>query len=340
MATILIVDDRRSNREYLVALLGAVGHRLLEASDGVTALKSARHQAPDLVMTDILMPNMDGFALARELRADRSLRSVPIIFFSAAYLEFETRELARACGVQQILVKPMEPEAVLQAVQMELARPHNVPSLPKPATFTKDHLTLLTNKLYQKIEELEATNAQLEHRTLRLTRANLRLQNLSLTDTLTRLYNRRGFLQFATKQLKLIQRLQRRTCILFVDVDDLKSINDHFGHEVGDKTLVHVAEILRTTFRGSDVIGRLGGDEFAILAIGTDDDSERRIRARLRSNLDNYNLGVSAGYRISLSVGAVWIESDDSRTIKSLLTDADQAMYIEKSTKKLHSVAK
>lgn len=334
MATILIVDDRQPNREYLVSILGSVGHRLLEAGDGVTGLQSARRQLPDLIMTDIVMPNMDGFALARELRADLALSAVPLIFFTAAYLKTETLELAEACGVRQVLIKPMDPEAVLMAVQTELTRPTDHSTQPVTDSFMQDHLDLLTNKLYQKIEDLETTNTKLEQRTFKLAQANVQLQNLSLTDVLTRLYNRRGFLQFATTHLKLTQRVQRRTCLLFVDVDDMKHINDHFGHSAGDRALIHVAEVLRRTFRGSDVIGRIGGDEFAVLAISAGQDSDRSIRTRLLCNLDDYNLVTTEKYGLSLSLGTAWIEPNDQRSIESCLTDADGDMYIQKQTKK------
>jgi len=334
MATILIVDDRQPNREYLVALLGASGHRLLEASDGVMALQLARQHLPDLMITDILMPNMDGFALAREWRADADLSCIPVIFCTAAYLEGETRKLARACGVHQVLIKPMVPEAVLLAVETALAKPigHSVPTMTD--SYMQEHLHLLTNKLYEKVEELEATNAKLENRTRRLAQANIRLQNLSLTDTLTKLYNRRGFLQFATKHLKLIQRIPRRACLLFVDIDNMKHINDHFGHQVGDRALVQVADTLRRTFRGSDVVGRIGGDEFAVLAIGNADTSDLIIQSRMHTHLDDYNRGVTEKHRLALSLGSAWIEPDDHRTIETVLTDADGAMYIQKQSKK------
>src|ERR1700726_1669612 len=105
MATILIVDDRPANREYLTTLLGYGGHRLLQAADGAEALATARADHPDLVIADILMPTMDGYEFVRQLRADPAVAATPVIFFTAHYHEQEARALADACGVVHILTK-------------------------------------------------------------------------------------------------------------------------------------------------------------------------------------------------------------------------------------------
>src|SRR5919201_3519343 len=99
MATILVVDDHPTNREFLVTLLGYGGHRLLEAADGAEALAAARAEHPDLVIADILMPTMDGYELVRQLRADPSVARTPVIYYTAHFLEPEAQALARSCGV-------------------------------------------------------------------------------------------------------------------------------------------------------------------------------------------------------------------------------------------------
>jgi len=120
MATILIVDDRPSNRSYLAALLGLTGHRLLEAEDGAQALASARAERPDLIITDLLMPTMDGYEFVQQLRADPDLKDTRIIIFSAVYSERETRAMAARCGVKTVLGKPADPHRILEAVEAEL----------------------------------------------------------------------------------------------------------------------------------------------------------------------------------------------------------------------------
>jgi CheY-like chemotaxis protein len=106
MATILIVDDRPSNRAYLLALLGFTEHTLLEAENGAVALGLVRSARPDLIITDILMPTMDGYEFVQRLRADHALAATRVIFYSAVYAERETLAMARSCGVLTVLAKP------------------------------------------------------------------------------------------------------------------------------------------------------------------------------------------------------------------------------------------
>ncbi|MFC5459224.1 EAL domain-containing protein [Massilia niabensis] len=120
MATILIVDDRPSNRAYLLALLGFTEHRLLQAEDGAAALALVHSERPDLIITDILMPTMDGYEFVQRLRADRELAATRVIFYSAVYAERETIAMARSCGVQTVLGKPSDPHDIMDAVNAEL----------------------------------------------------------------------------------------------------------------------------------------------------------------------------------------------------------------------------
>ncbi|MGZ8320032.1 MAG: EAL domain-containing protein [Telluria sp.] len=119
-ATILIVDDHVLNREFLRALLGYGGHRLVEAANGVEALKVARAERPDLVISDILMPNMDGYELVRALKADPDTAATPVIFYTALYREREASRMAADCGVRWVLPKPSAPDVILRTVHEAL----------------------------------------------------------------------------------------------------------------------------------------------------------------------------------------------------------------------------
>ncbi len=149
MATILVVDDRPSNREYLSSLLGYVGHRTVEAANGQMALALAAAERPDLVITDILMPTMNGYELVQRMRKDEQLASLPVIFHTATYSEPEAQQLAQACGVRTVLPKPSEPAQVLEAVQRELGSASQG-TVPAPANVRKapdDTLTLYLRDL-------------------------------------------------------------------------------------------------------------------------------------------------------------------------------------------------
>jgi diguanylate cyclase (GGDEF)-like protein/PAS domain S-box-containing protein len=120
MATILVVDDRPTNREFLLSLLGFTGHRLLEAHNGAVALDLVRAERPDLIITDILMPTMDGYEFVQQLRADPALAPTRVIFYSAIYALKETMAMAVSCAVKTVLTKPSDPQAILDAVNTEL----------------------------------------------------------------------------------------------------------------------------------------------------------------------------------------------------------------------------
>ncbi len=162
MATILIVDDHPTNREFLTTLLGYNGHRLLEAADGAEALRLAHAERPDLVISDILMPTMDGYEFVRGLRADATVAGTPVIFFTAHYLERETRRLAQKCGITTVLSKPAEPEGVLQAVDAALGAAAVAASQRQTEPeFDREHLRIVTDKLAEKVDELTVVNQRL-----------------------------------------------------------------------------------------------------------------------------------------------------------------------------------
>jgi len=122
MATILVVDDRPSNRDFLLTLLGYLGHRLLEAGDGAQALELIRSARPDLVITDILMPTMDGYEMVSRLRADPQLAATPVIFYTATYKRGAGDEAGpRPAGFETVLPKPSDPDRILAAVERAAA---------------------------------------------------------------------------------------------------------------------------------------------------------------------------------------------------------------------------
>jgi diguanylate cyclase (GGDEF)-like protein len=155
------------------------------------------------------------------------------------------------------------------------------------------------------------------------------LGNLALTDELTGLYNRRGFMALAERQLKLGRRSGRGMLLFVMDVDRLKQINDSFGHFEGDRALKCTADALEETFRDSDVVARLGGDEFAVLAIEASGHSEATIKTRLFECLKAIG-AQQPSYEISLSLGVARFDPRNRTSIGELMVKADQAMYEQK----------
>jgi len=155
------------------------------------------------------------------------------------------------------------------------------------------------------------------------------LRYLALTDDLTCLYNRRGFFAAATQQLKLAHRNAQGMLLFFCDVDNLKKINDSYGHREGDLALVRVADALETAFRDSDVLARLGGDEFAVLALKASREHEGVILHRLEKSLKKANANESR-YELSLSVGLARFDPHRAASLGDLMEQADRDMYEQK----------
>jgi PAS domain S-box-containing protein len=162
MATVLVVDDHPANRDLVVTLLCYQGHTLLQAGDGAEALRIARAQHPDLIITDLVMPVMDGYELVRELRSDPGLAETRVIFYTANYLREEAEPIAAALGVHDTVSKPATPERILAATDEALAAVV-LPPLPIPAEkLYKEHTRVLSTKLADKVGELEAAEKSLK----------------------------------------------------------------------------------------------------------------------------------------------------------------------------------
>jgi two-component system, cell cycle response regulator len=280
---ILIVDDEEIVREFLAALLSQHGHHAEEAQHGMEALDIINKNAMDAVVSDIVMPEMDGIALTRELR--NLYPDLPVMVMTG-YNEEYSAESAIAAGAREFIKKP----------------------------FSNSEFITRFDKMMRDHQGEKA------------------LLTLSLTDELTGLYNRRRFFLLAEQHLKVAIRSKKKPLLLFFDMDHLKKINDHYGHNNGDQALVGFANILQKTFRESDIIARIGGDEFVALLETTDENSEMLIN-RLFENIKNWNTEGSEPYTLSISVGTGQFDPEHPILIDELLSKADASMYAQKRKK-------
>ncbi len=162
------------------------------------------------------------------------------------------------------------------------------------------------------------------------------IRELSVTDELTGLLNRRGFTTLAEQQLRTAVRTRNRLWLLFVDLDGLKEINDELGHEVGDDAIREIARLLRTaSFREGDIIARLGGDEFAVLATETGPTDGSVLVARIEDALRAANDAPARAYRLSASVGEILFDPADPQALDELLHAADRRMYEAKRSRRV-----
>jgi len=156
-----------------------------------------------------------------------------------------------------------------------------------------------------------------------------KVQEMSLIDQLTGLKNRRGFMTLASQQVKVAERTKQGLRLVFVDLDGLKWINDNLGHNVGDQAIIEAADVLRETFRDSDIIARLGGDEFAVLAIDISPDMPFSTY-RIAKTLKEHNSREGRRYDLEMSVGVASYDPKLCSSIEALLKRADELMYREK----------
>jgi two-component system cell cycle response regulator len=276
---VLVADDEESMRKLIMTLLSKNGHQCIAASNGLEALEKIKENKFDAVVTDIVMPEMDGLTLTRELsKHDQSLAVMVMTGHGDEY----SAEAAITLGAREFINKPF-------SITEFLIRFHKM---------MDDH------------------------------RGEEALLALSLTDELTGLHNRRRFFVVAEQCLKVAIRMKKRPLLLFIDLDDLKWINDHYGHNEGDQALIGLANILKKTFRESDIIARIGGDEFVVLIEPTDGNSETMI-TRLHENVKEYN-AKRFQHILSISLGTAYFDPEHPISIDELLAEADALMYAQK----------
>ncbi len=185
MSSVLVLDDRDSDRELMSTVLRYAGHKVIEASRGTEALALARKLRPDLITADILMPEMNGYEFVRELRDDPAVRDTLVVFCTASYDRSEVEQLAAACGVSHILVKPCEPTEIARVIGEALEEDKSYSSRVAGQEFDREQLHVLNEKLVQKVAELELLNHEQAELQEELREAQRRsAESLTLLETL------------------------------------------------------------------------------------------------------------------------------------------------------------
>jgi diguanylate cyclase (GGDEF)-like protein len=213
----------------------------------------------------------------------------------------------------------------------------------KVGTDTQDeigHLSKMFDRMTENLKQTTASRDDLNREIAERKKAEEKLKenekklhSLSITDELTGLYNRRGFFTLAEQQLKQSIRDKKGIYLVLADVDHLKRINDNLGHHEGDVVLIKTANLLKESFRESDIIARIGGDEFVILVNETPETTIDTITVRLKENIKAYNNTKSKNYEISLSIGVIHCSSEEPCNLEELIIKADKLMYTEKKQK-------
>ena len=306
---ILLADDDPISTRIVAMNLRKWGHEIVITNNGLQAWEALQEKdAPRLAILDWMMPGMNGPELCRRVRQETTTAATYLILLTAMNRKEDLVEGIEA-GADDYLTKPFDHHELRVRLQAGA------------------RIVELQQNLSQRVEELESAIVERK-------KAEEALRNLTLTDDLTGLYNRRGFFTLAEHYRKIARRSRREALVIYADMDGLKQINDNYGHNEGSQALVKTAEILRQSFRDSDVIARLGGDEFAVLVQDVPQKECGHILNRLRQSLKAYNDQNLLPYPLSLSIGAVRVSPDTSSSIEELVARADQAMYEEKHKKR------
>ncbi len=289
---ILIADDSRTNLAILTDALQKLGHSVIPAHNGQEAIQLFQEKRPDLIILDVMMEGLDGFACARKIRQlGGDEEWIPIIFLSSS-TDDESIAKGIDAGGDDYLTKPFS-DITLAAKIKAMQRIADM----------RQKLFDTTQKLYL----------------------------LSSTDTLTGVYNRHQFDRSLKEILAAANRHHYITGLLFIDLDHFKNINDTFGHQVGDLLLIEVASRLKACVRSNDFIARLGGDEFAILLneIERPEDAGNIAQKIVNTLSFDYNLD-EHNIRSGASIGIACYPP--SKTAEELILNADVAMYHAKAT--------
>ncbi len=315
---ILIVDDKPENLRVLSAMLNEQGYKVRAAINGALALRAAQSTPPDLVLLDILMPEMDGYEVCRRLKQDQNTSEVPVIFLSALDETLDKVKAFQAGGLDYI-TKPFRLEEVLARIQTQL-------NLRLAQVAVRQLNQELEARVQRRTAQLEAANQQLVAEIQERQQVEEELRQMILHDRLTGLPNRTFFLQ---QMQRLIDRTDadHRFALLFLDCDGFKVVNDSLGHLVGDQLLIAIARRLESCLTPGQILIRLGGDEFLCLmetvdSVETATELANRI---LQSYIAPFCIEQQEMF-LNVSIGIV-TGGTNYHQPEHVLRDADIAMY-------------
>jgi diguanylate cyclase (GGDEF)-like protein len=275
---VLLVEDDADKQQLLKVALEMAGYNVQTANDGEEGLAAVESHQPDLIVTDVMMPRMDGYEMVRRVRANPTTRFIPVIIQTAARSAADDIRRGSDVGALGYITDPTDLDLLLARAR-----------------------TLLDFKNYLDTCEEAA-----------------------FTDHLTGLANRRRFERQLEREVARARRFNRAFCLLLLDIDHFKLVNDSHGHDVGDDVLRRLGNALQAGTRGIDTAARVGGEEFAVVLTETDFARALEVAERLRVSVSETEVPV-AGH-VTVSVGLAEFNAD-TRDARSLFLAADAALY-------------
>lgn len=297
---ILLIEDSPTQARYAGLLLEDAGYQVSVAPTGRSGVEKAVSELPDLIMLDVVLPDLDGFSVCRRLR-HRLLHYVPIMMLTEQRTAIEDKLDGLSVGADDYLNKPYDEREMLARVASLL-------------------------RIKQVIDELHARLAN-EHQSYQA------LKRIALVDQLTGLYNRHYFNEVLAREFSLALRYGSPLACIMTDIDYFRDFNDRYGHPAGDWVLQNTAGLVREMLRHGDVIARYGGEEFVMVLpmTGSSDAAELAERTRAAVAAASWHHPEFGVLGITLSMGVAALPMLDVKDPQGLLACADQALYRAKS---------
>jgi two-component system, cell cycle response regulator len=289
---ILVVEDSRTQADWLRQVLEREGYAVSVAQDGREAIRRVRGEPPDLVLLDMILPDMNGLDVLRVIKARSEEQFIPVILLSVRS-DLDSRVTGLRLGADDFLAKPFA-DAEIQARAAAMLR---IKSLQ---------------------DQLRATKSQLE--------------KLSVTDGLTGLFNHRHFQERLADEFRRAQRYADPVSLIMLDLDHFKEVNDKYGHPFGDRVLRETAQLIRSSIRDPDICSRYGGEEFSIILPKTHLQGALAVSERIFHALRAKTYAVEDGappaaLRVTASIGVAFYPSKDVTSPELLVKFADEALY-------------
>ena len=329
---VLIVNDNSTSllviRTLLESAPDASTYDIVTATSGEETLRLLLDHQFAVILLDVNMPEMDGFATVEIMRSTRRGADVPIIFVTA-YSPDDISRMHKGyqLGAVDFLFTPIIPQILQSKVSVFVQLVQKKLELLEK---TRELSELNDDLRVQRVNDLKESNASLQLEIVERRQAERRASELATRDPLTGLYNRRSLIE--RTEDAIIRATHRKECmaVMFLDLDKFKSVNDTFGHDVGDELLRQVALRIKSSVRESDVVARIGGDEFVVVLEGLSGDVDAAELADkiVAASMQSCSVGGHI-FSISVSIG-ISMYPRDGNSAQELLTEADQAMYSAK----------
>ena len=329
---ILVIDDRPENLRLLSVMLNREGYKVRKAINGKLGLQAALTVPPDIILLDINMPEMDGYQVCQELKANEITCDIPVIFISALD-EVLDKVKAFNVGCNDYITRPFQLEEVSVRIKNQLS------------------IRRLQIKLEKQKQELEEKNIQLQrqihYRSLaenEMLMINQKLQILANIDSLTQIPNRYRFKEFFNREWRRMSREQSPLAVILCDIDYFKNYNDDLGHQAGDNCLRKVAQAISDVVqRAADLVARYGGEEFVVILPNTEESGALKVAETIRQNVEKLQLEhsqSSISNFVTLSLGVACTIPNENNSQELLLATADKALYQAKQQGRNQAVLK